>query len=270
MNVREEKVHGKREVTKYKNGERRTFLDTVAVEVPITIKINGEEFVTMVCSPEYIEDMVVGYLASEGVIDSFNIVQSLRFDESKGYVYVTLAKEMNKMHQQLQVKRYITSCCGMSRQSFIFASDSKTTKTMKSRNVLLSDQECFKLMKELQAEAHVFKQTGGVHNAALATNEGIVLMRMDIGRHNALDKLYGYCLRHNISLADKVLLFSGRLSSEIMLKVAKIGCEVVLSKSAPTDRALTIAEELEITAIGFIRDQSMNVYTYPERVYQKS
>ncbi|GAF17533.1 formate dehydrogenase chain D [Bacillus sp. JCM 19046] len=270
MSSSEGKVYGKREVTKYADGEQKTFSDTVAVEVPITIKVNGEEFVTVVCSPEYIEDMVIGYLASEGVIDSFRMVQSIRYDQTNGYVHVSLSRELSQLHQLLQGKRYITSCCGMSRQGFIFASDSKTTKTMKSRNVHLTDQECFKLMNELQSEAHVFKQTGGVHNAALATKDGIVLMRMDIGRHNALDKLYGYCLRNGISLTDKVMLFSGRLSSEILLKVAKIGCEIVLSKSAPTDRALMIAEELEITAVGFIRAQSMNVYTCSERIYQKA
>ncbi|AFH84834.1 Formate dehydrogenase accessory protein FdhD [Bacillus anthracis str. H9401] len=89
---------------------------------------------------------------------------------------------------------------------------------------------------------------------------------MDIGRHNALDKIYGYCLKNNISIGDKIIVFSGRISSEILLKVAKIGCEIILSKSAPTELALQLAEELGITTIGFIRNQSLNVYTHPERV----
>ena len=76
---------------------------------------------------------------------------------------------------------------------------------------------------------------------------------MDIGRHNALDKIYGYCLKNNISIRDKIIVFSGRISSEILLKVAKIGCEIILSKSAPTELALQLAEELGITTIGFIR-----------------
>ncbi len=261
-------VQTSRDILKISNELSEWKTDSIAKEVPLTIKINGEEFVTMVCSPEYIEDMVIGYLASEGVIDSFDMVQSIRVDESKGFVHIQLTRQINKLHQQMQTKRYITSCCGMSRQSFIFASDSKTAKTMKSRNVNVRAEDCFRLMEEMQGSATIFHETGGVHNAALATNDGIVVMRMDIGRHNALDKLYGYCLRNHISLEDKVMIFSGRLSSEIMLKVAKIGCEVVLSKSAPTDRALEIADELEITAIGFIRKQSMNVYTVPERVIQ--
>jgi FdhD protein len=89
---------------------------------------------------------------------------------------------------------------------------------------------------------------------------------MDIGRHNALDKIYGYCLKNNISIGNKVIVFSGRISSEILLKVAKIGCEVVLSKSAPTELALELAEELGITTVGFIRNNSFNIYTCPERI----
>ncbi|QDI92186.1 formate dehydrogenase accessory sulfurtransferase FdhD [Salicibibacter halophilus] len=253
-------------ILRYENGSAEWKEDIVAAEYPVTIKINGEEFVTMVCTPDYIEDMAIGYLASEGVIARFNEVKELRADDNNGYVHVTLTKKIDHLHQQMQNKRYITSCCGMSRQSFVFAADVKTTKTMRTREVAVSPDDCFRLMEEMQQSAETFQETGGVHNAALCTLDRIVLMRVDIGRHNALDKIYGYCLKHGISLQDKIIVFSGRLSSEILLKVAKIGCEVVLSKSAPTERALELAEDLEITSIGFIRSGSLNVYTVPERV----
>nr|WP_246516613.1 formate dehydrogenase accessory sulfurtransferase FdhD [Salicibibacter cibarius] len=251
---------------RFENGHTEWKDDIVAAEYPVTIKINGEEFVTMVCSPDYIEDMAIGYLASEGIIARFNEIKELRADDKNGYVHVTLVKKIDHLHRQMQNKRYITSCCGMSRQGFVFAADVKTTKVMRTRQVAIAPGDCFRLMRDMQQAAETFHETGGVHNAALCTLDGIVLMRMDIGRHNALDKIYGYCLKHGISLQDKIIVFSGRLSSEILLKVAKIGCEVVLSKSAPTDRALELAEELEITSIGFIRDGSLNVYTLPERI----
>ncbi|AXF56980.1 formate dehydrogenase accessory sulfurtransferase FdhD [Salicibibacter kimchii] len=253
-------------ILRYENGSAEWKEDTIAAEYPVTIKLNGDEFVTMVCTPDYIEDMAIGYLASEGIIASFNEIKELRVDDKNGYVHVTLTKNIDHLHQQMQNKRYITSCCGMSRQSFVFAADVKTTKTMHTRQVVIAPDDCFRLMADMQQAAETFQETGGVHNAALCTLDGIVLMRMDIGRHNALDKIYGYCLKHDISLQDKIIVFSGRLSSEILLKVGKIGCEVVLSKSAPTERALELAKELEITSIGFIRAGSLNVYTVPERV----
>ena len=87
-----------------------------------------------------------------------------------------------------------------------------------------------------------------------------------MGRHNALDKLYGYCIQEDIPVRNKVLIFSGRISSEILIKAAKIGVGVILSKSAPTNLAIEIANDLNITAIGFIRDGSFNVYSHPERL----
>ena len=121
-------------------------------------------------------------------------------------------------------------------------------------------------MGKMNKEADLFKQTGGVHIAAICDSDNFMLTRMDIGRHNALDKIYGHCLKNDITVKDKVIVFSGRISSEILLKVAKIGCEIVLSKSAPTELAIKLADELGITAVGFIRGQSFNVYSHPERI----
>jgi FdhD protein len=154
----------------------------------------------------------------------------------------------------------------MSRQGFVFVNDALTAKKMKEIRVKISPDDCLRLMNKLQSSATIFQNTGGVHNAALCDVNGFMLSRMDIGRHNALDKIYGYCLKNNISIGNKVIVFSGRISSEILLKVAKIGCEVVLSKSAPTELALELAEELGITTVGFIRNNSFNIYTCPERI----
>ena len=259
----------KRTVLRFKNGQMESVEDKIVTEFPVTVKINEEEFVTMVCSPQYIEDMVIGYLASEGVIRAYTDIKNIWVQEKEGYVHVTIDK-LNPYFQNLQNKRYITSCCGASRQGFVFINDALTAKKMNGISVELSIKDCFQLMNKLQQSAATFQETGGVHNAALCDKNGFMLSRMDIGRHNALDKLYGYCLKHHISIRDKVVVFSGRISSEILLKVAKIGCEVVLSKSAPTELALNLAEELGITTVGFIRNDSLNIYTCPERILRES
>ncbi|MEK5040791.1 formate dehydrogenase accessory sulfurtransferase FdhD [Sporosarcina sp. FSL K6-3457] len=255
----------RRIVVQYTQGQRVEQEVHVVTEHPVTIYINGQEFATIVCSPEYIEDMAVGFLASEGVIPRYQDITSIHVQQEAGIVHIETEK-MYPFYEKLVSKRYITSCCGMSRQGFVFANDALTAKRMTETHVTLTPEDCFFLMNQMEESAEMFHKTGGVHNAALCNSEGIVLARMDIGRHNALDKIYGHCLKHQISVRDKVIVFSGRISSEILLKVAKIGCEIVLSKSAPTELALTLAEELGITTVGFIRGQSFNLYTHPERI----
>ena len=255
----------KRNVLRFSQGSFHQKEDNVAVEHPVTIKINDKEFMTIVCTPEYIEDMVIGFLASERVIGKYSEIKEIRVQEELGYVHIKTDKTY-PFYEKLQSKRYITSCCGMSRQGFVFANDALTAKKMSKTRVTLTANECFSLMAEMEGSAKLFQHTGGVHNAALCDRNGIVISRMDIGRHNALDKIYGHCLKNNIPVGDKVIVFSGRISSEILLKVAKIGCEIVLSKSAPTELALQLAEDLGITTVGFIRNGTFNLYTHPERI----
>lgn len=150
---------------------------------------------------------------------------------------------------------------------FYFVNDAMTAKKKMHRNpISFTPEQCISLMQMMQSQADTFQRTGGVHNAALCDRDGVVISRVDIGRHNALDKIYGHCLKNDISLEDKALVFSGRISSEIVVKTSKIGCAVLLSKSAPTELALQLADQLGMTTLGFIRNQSFNVYTHPERI----
>ena len=257
-----------RTITRYLNGKIEKVDDVVATEKPFTIKLNEKEFATFVCTAEYIEDMVIGFLASEGVIRKFTDIEDVWTQEKEGFVHVK-TNYTNAFYEKFHSKRYITSCCGKSRQGFVFFNDAKLSHHFKQVNVQLTYQDCFRLMEEMQTRSAVFQETGGVHNAALCTREGVLLSRLDIGRHNALDKIYGHCLRHQVPLEDKIIVFSGRISSEIVTKAAKIGCEIVLSKSAPTEMALELAEELGMTTVGFIRNSSLNVYTRPDRIVEE-
>jgi FdhD protein len=256
-----------RTIVRYRRGQVTTITDQVVSEQPITVKVNGEEFVTLVCTPEYIEDMTVGFLASEGVIKQYSDIQELWVQPEEGFVHVRTDR-WKPQHRQLFTKRYITSCCGTSRQGFVFFNDARTAKVIDTVNVTLSFEDCFRLMEEVQQSGELFRHTGGVHTAALCDPSGIIVARSDIGRHNALDKIYGWCLKQNLSLEGKIIVFSGRISSEILTKVSKIGCEVILSKSAPTGLALELADHLGITTVGFIREDSCNVYTHSQRILE--
>lgn len=239
--------------------------EVIVTESPITIILNGKEFATILCSTSDLEDLIVGFLASEGMILFYSEITSLTIDETKGFAYVEI-KNRNEMMKNLHSKRFIGSCCGKSRQ-FYFQSDVKTAKTVTS-NLQITPKQCYKLMDQLQEKSMQFKETGGVHNVALGTVDEMITHRTDIGRHNALDKIYGYILRNRVPLKDKVIIFSGRISSEVLLKVSKIGVGIIISKSAPTELGLQLAEDLGIAAIGFVREQKMNVYTHPERILE--
>ncbi|MGE6256566.1 formate dehydrogenase accessory sulfurtransferase FdhD [Heyndrickxia sporothermodurans] len=257
------KVRHTYEIIKY-NGEKLTTInDDIAVEFPLTIYIDGEEFATMVCSPTDLEDLVIGFLASEGLIRLYSEIKSISIDEKQGFAHVQLHNRQS-INKEFYSKRFIGSCCGKSRQ-FYFHNDVRTAKTITSKHTITIEQ-CFQLMNAMQSQSTEFKQTGGVHNAALCTTDHVIISRTDIGRHNALDKLYGYCLREKISRANKIIAFSGRISSEVLLKTAKIGIGIILSKSAPTTLGIDLAHDLGITMIGFIRKNQLNIYSHPERI----
>lgn len=251
------------EIIRVNDGSVEEFSDEVAAEYPLTVVVNGEEFATMVCSPTNLRELLIGFLASEGIIRFTDEVKQLRVDEEQGYAYVELTKPLEE-DQQDHSKRFIGSCCGKSRQ-FYFKSDVKTAKTVMSR-VSITVKQGFALMEQLQAQSAHFQRTGGVHNAALCTPEEMLTIRTDIGRHNALDKIYGNVLYNKVPLGDKVITFSGRISSEVLLKISKIGIGIIISKSAPTDLALKLAQDLGITTIGFVRRNKMNIYTHPHRI----
>mgnify|MGYP001401731102 CR=1 FL=1 len=253
----------RRHIAKYRNGQLVEEEDEIAFEFPLTVVVNGEEFATIVCTPEHIDELVTGFLASEGVIRVNDDIKAMTIDGERGFAYVELVSG-DLPAKQFYSKRFIGSCCGKSRQ-FYFYNDVKTAKTIVG-GITVKAADCLRLMKALHEQSTDFAATGGLHNAALAMPDRIVVIRSDIGRHNALDKLYGYSLRERLTMKDKLIVFSGRVSSEVLLKAAKMGVSVLLSKSAPTTLALDLADELGITVVGFLRGQAFNVYTHESRI----
>lgn len=250
------------------NGEKlQARNDRIASEKPFTLELDGEEFATIVCTPTDLEDLTFGFLASEGVIRTAAEVIGLAVDPHRGLAQVRLLHP-ERGRSLDHSKRFIGSCCGKGRQ-FYFRSDVRTAKTIMSRRTITPAQ-CIGLIRQLQDGSDLFRETGGVHNAALCSPDGLLVCRTDIGRHNALDKVFGHCLRERLSMKDKVIAFSGRVSSEVLLKTSKMGVGTLLSKSAPTNLALELADELGITVVGFIRGSSFNVYSHPERIAEQT
>lgn len=230
-----------RTIYQFQNNTWSTLEDTVVAEKSITISINGNDYATIVCSPWDLKDITIGYLCSEGKLKYFEDLKTISIDKEHGYVYFEIEES--------------ESNTGISSLSHLNMTD-----------IVLSPETILTLSSRLEEQSELFKQTGGVHCAAISDQRDLWIFAEDIGRHNTLDRLYGYCFQNQIPLNDKILVFSGRIASEILLKTAKMGCRVLLSRSAPTNLALKLAEDLGITVIGFARGNRFNVYTHPERI----
>lgn len=160
-------------------------------------------------------------------------------------------------------KRLITSGCGGG-ATFYNVDDALTQKIKSTMKIFT--QEIFTLVKEFQHSSLLYLETHGVHSAALADRKGIIWFSEDIGRHNAIDKILGRCILENESTLDRIIISSGRITSEISYKVAKRGVPIILSISVPTTLGLEAADKLGITLIGNIRGKKMNIYTHGWRV----
>ncbi len=245
-----------------KEGIREEIADPVTVESPLTIYFNDSEIVTLLCTLEYSDELAVGFLCSEGFLKSRDDIKKVAVDSEAVAVRVTSRKSA-VIAEQTFLKRYITTGCGKG-TSFYHLSDAVLRPI--DTEFRIGSGQLLDLMTEAQRMSELFKTTGGVHSSAVCSGGKILYFREDVGRHNSVDKLIGRCFLEGIDMGDKVLLTTGRISSEILIKAAKMGVPVLASRSAPTELAVRHAEELGVTIAGFVRNRRMNIYTFPERI----
>ncbi len=236
--------------------------DTIVREFPLTIVLNDQELVTMLCSPANQKELAVGFLYSEGLIETREEIKNVTLHEGTGVIRVE-TEGGDELSREVLFSRLITSGCGRG-ASFYSATD-VTGKKVESL-LQISVVEILALTRDFQHRSETFRATGGVHSAALCDTSNIVVFNEDIGRHNALDKVFGECLLNSIPTDDRLVITSGRISSEILLKVARRNIPVLISKSAPTNLGVKMANELGITLVGFVRGKRANVYTNTWRV----
>ncbi len=250
-------------IIKYESGNVSELGDMVVKEYALTILLDGEEFITLLCTPSSLDLLAIGFLLSESIIKSKDDIRKIRVDEGKGIAEV-LTTGTGSIAKKLHGKRIMTTGCGKG-SSFYNAMDSLNCKKVIG-TIQLDTQLILELMKDFNKSSELFLNTGGVHSVALGDAAGIILFHEDVGRHNAMDKVIGEALMKSITLSDKIVLTSGRVSSEILIKAAKAGIPVIVSRSAPTDLAVELSRQLGITIIGFARGQRMNIYSNPERI----
>jgi FdhD protein len=234
-----------------------------AREFPLTIMLNGEQLVTVLCSPGELEALAVGFLFSEGIIRAKEEITGLTLDAERGIIRIRTAEDKTA-DGKLFAKRVLTTGCGRGIAFYSYADLDRKKKVLSDLKV--TPEAVLSLSWRFQGASELYRTTHGVHSAALCDPENILFFAEDIGRHNAVDKVLGRCLLEGITVADRILITSGRISSEILFKTAGSGIPVIVSKSAPTDMGVDLARELGITLIGFVRGGGMNVYAGEERI----
>lgn len=234
----------------------------VAREFPFTIILNSQELVTLLCSPGNLRYLTAGFLISEGLIYSKNEIKKMTLDDKRGVIRVE-AENTSEHGSETIFKRIISSGCGRG-ASFYSTADIAEQKV--DSKMQISTGDIYTLIRGFQHRSELYRSTHGVHSAALSDTKNILVFDEDIGRHNAIDKVFGKCLLDNISTENKILLTSGRITSEVLHKVAKRHIPVIASISAPTDLGINIAETLDITLITSVRGKKMNVHTGNWRV----
>lgn len=231
--------------------------DVVVRELPLTIFLNNKELVTLLCTPENLRDLAVGFLYSEGILQSKEEIDKMALDKRRGIIWIEIKGDKDFI-KKLMFKRLIPSGCGQG-ATFYKVADATSCKEVDS-DLRISSQSALNLAKKMQQQSQLYKATGGVHSAALCDNSELLVFSEDIGRHNAIDKIFGKCLLEGINTDNKIILTSGRISSEILLKVAKRNIPIIISRSAPTNLAIKLANKLKVTLIGFARGKRINIY----------
>ncbi|MFC1950458.1 formate dehydrogenase accessory sulfurtransferase FdhD [Chloroflexota bacterium] len=235
--------------------------DVVAKEFPFTLILNDQELVTLLCSPTDLKYLAVGFLASEGLLKSKDEIKKIMVDDKRGVVRLETIE--NKEFQDVLFKRLITSGCGKG-ASFYSTADA-TEQKVESR-MEISVDEVFTLVNKFQHGSQVYLATHGVHSAALCDKKKMLVFNEDIGRHNAIDKIFGKCLLEDMPTDNRVVITSGRITSEVLHKVVKRDIPIIISISAPTNLGIRIADSLGITLIASVRGKKMNVYTSSWRI----
>jgi FdhD protein len=224
-------------------------------EMALAIYVNRQELVTILCTPTKLNFLVLGFLYAEGIISGLGDVAKMRVCEEESLAEVTLSNP----EYELPTRRTLTSGCGG-------GATFKTQGQKVESDLVVTPKEALSLMKQLQEQMVLYRLCGGVHASALSDTKKLLVVAEDIGRHNTLDKIQGECLLRRLRTRDRLLLSTGRISSEMLLKAAKMQAPLVVSRHSPTGAAVSLARDLGITLVGHASGSRLSVYSHPERL----
>ena len=238
--------------------EARLVEGGVIDEILFSIYVNGESLATMMCSPLQLEALAVGYLYNESLIESRDEIGHLQLNRVGSVADVILTRDQVELPRRM----ILTSGCGggMTGQELSASQPALRSDYATSPALVL------RLMRQLQGAARLYRAVRGVHTAVLGDDGGLLLSAEDVGRHNAVDKIAGLALLQGIDTSDRLLLTSGRVSSEMLGKARRMRIPIVASRTAPTSISVELAEAWNICVIGYVRQGGMRVYTHGWRL----
>lgn len=240
------------------SGEWEPVNEEVIEEGFLTVYVNGRELATLMCSPIHPVQLALGFLANEGFITRFEDVELLHVCPAGSCVDIWLGHGVWDKPR----RKIITSGCGGGVTFAELAAHQEPVNSIRT----IEPQLLAKLINQLQSQDSLYARARGVHSSALSDGDELLVVTEDIGRHNTLDRLRGECLLSGIDPSGMILLSTGRISSEMIQKAVQMGCEIVASRTSPTSMSVGLAQEWNITLCGYVRRNSMNVYTHPERL----
>lgn len=238
-------------------------VEWIAREITLTLEVNGQELVSFSSSPVHCMDLAVGFLFTESIIRSSADVRQSEHDEKNDRIAFILNPELNYNPDDWTKRRTLTSGCA---QGVVLGEILENLPEPVQTELRIDPSYIGRMFSNLKLFSFWHEKTGCLHHAVLAPQGRPAVIREDIGRHNCVDKVIGAGLSMGVDFSTCVLSCSGRLSSEMLYKAGRAGIPFVVSRAAPTALAVSLAEKMGITMIGFARGKRLNVYAHPERI----
>lgn len=239
-------LHQQHNIIQYRDGAAKVTQTSIVVERTLKVYLDDNQIAALTCSPGNWNELGIGYLFSQGLIQDPGQIKSTRYDEDDGSIWVeTFTRET----------------------SLINTMPASNTNSLLNNKNRFHVHDLLEWIAELDRQSATFQLTGGVHSAALAGNgHGMLVRYEDIGRHNAVDRILGHMFLNNVTPDDKCLVLSGRIASEIFGKAVRASFPLILSRSAPTMYTVQLAEMFGITVVGFARGSQLSIYSHSERI----
>lgn len=243
---------------KFESGRWESIAAATIVETPVALTVNGEVWTTFMCTPSHLEAMMVGFLFNEGIIEDPSDLIEVRPCQHLDNVDVWTARPVRKPAKWTRT----SGCTG----GVTAVATDDPPPALPLNEWRATPGEISALVEALFQSQALYKATGGVHTSALSDGHSVRLVAEDIGRHNTLDKLAGLWLLEGRAWPPRIVITTGRISSEMLQKSARIGASVVVSRTSPSSLSIQLAEQRGITLIGYARRHRFNLYTHTERI----